>query len=560
VAGYHDASQHSHDFVRPRTVNKETSIMNNSITHYQTSFRVINTDGEAFKQLKRNVYGWIVEREKDHVLKDKANEFFFRCDWPNLFQTHSSLLSNTFLSESGEAWALHYTELDRTFGRKRFWYTDIGFKKEGTDVIVSVRNSYAWNAEDLSAHREEPQSTVPRIVRFLLQGNTVYSGRPEFRLIEEPAIFKTVGMGKVLAEFIQSPDRRYPLIVFNGDGRGHVDEARWLARDLTGKAQVAIMGTNKELAEEFQHYMPKDYRIQLGEFRVFFPFNNRRNSPDRHRWYDISHPDYADHRAGILHGLLRNHTLAEKGVVESVEDIGRLIGLDKLHKVKAENPEQQKILDEFFAEHAKVAEELDNAKSEAANYANQIDNLEKENGDLKFKIQGVQARLGEAQSEATVDMSKLLSKIPENLFDIAKLAARSLPRLVITEAAVDSAAEYANCQSFHEAWEMLLHLNDSMAHLKFEDHSPKDLEKAFKEKTGYDLAMNEGKVTQKDKKLMRLRTLIYNGKEYDITPHLKHQNNEPKSVRIYFAFDDDAKKIIVGHIGRHIPNATSKSM
>ncbi len=534
--------------------------MNNSITHYQTSFRVINSDGEAFKQLKRNVYGWIVDREKDRGIRENANDFFFRCDWSNLFHTHASLVTNTFKSATGEAWALHYTELDRILGRKRFWYTDIGFKEDGTDVIVSVRNSYAWNAEDLSGHREEPQSTVPKVVRFLLQGNTVYSGRPEFRLIEEPATFRTVGMGKALAEFIQSSDRRYPLIVFNGDGRGHTDEARWLARDLTGKAQVAIMGTNADLAEEFQHYMPKDYHVQLGHFRVFFPFNHRRNSPDRHRWYDISHPDYAHHRAGILHGLLRNHTLAEKGAVESVDEIGRLIGLDKLHKVKAENPDQQRILDEFFAEHAKVTEERNNAMSEASNYANQIDALEKENGVLKFKIQGVQARLGEAQSEDSVDMAKILPKIPENLLDAATLAARSLPRLVITDAAIESAGEYANCQSFNEAWEMLLHLNYSMCHLKFEDTSSKDLEKAFKEKTGYDLAINEGKVTQKDKKLMRLRTLVYNGKEYDITPHLKHQNNEPKSVRIYFAFDDDAKKIIIGHIGRHIPNATTKTL
>jgi hypothetical protein len=72
--------------------------------------------------------------------------------------------------------------------------------------------------------------------------------------------------------------------------------------------------------------------------------------------------------------------------------------------------------------------------------------------------------------------------------------------------------------------------------------------------------MNEGKLTQKDKKLMRLRMLVHDGKEYDITPHLKHHNNEPKSVRIYFAFDEDAKKIIVGHIGRHIPNATTKTL
>jgi hypothetical protein len=133
-------------------------------------------------------------------------------------------------------------------------------------------------------------------------------------------------------------------------------------------------------------------------------------------------------------------------------------------------------------------------------------------------------------------------------------------RLVITKNALESAGDYANCLSIQEAWEMLLHLNQTMYQLKFEDDSPKDLEKAFKEKSGYDLALSEGKLTQKDKKLMRLRILIHDGKEYDITPHLKYHNNEPKSVRIYFAFDERARKIIVGHIGRHIPNATTKTL
>jgi hypothetical protein len=39
---------------------------------------------------------------------------------------------------------------------------------------------------------------------------------------------------------------------------------------------------------------------------------------------------------------------------------------------------------------------------------------------------------------------------------------------------------------------------------------------------------------------------------------LKHGNQEPKLVRIYFAFDEETRKIVIGHIGRHIPNYTSK--
>jgi hypothetical protein len=59
---------------------------------------------------------------------------------------------------------------------------------------------------------------------------------------------------------------------------------------------------------------------------------------------------------------------------------------------------------------------------------------------------------------------------------------------------------------------------------------------------------------------MRLRKLQYGDQEYDITPHVKHGNQEPKLVRIHFAFDEAKRKIVVGHIGRHIPNYTTKKM
>ncbi len=72
--------------------------------------------------------------------------------------------------------------------------------------------------------------------------------------------------------------------------------------------------------------------------------------------------------------------------------------------------------------------------------------------------------------------------------------------------------------------------------------------------------MTEGPNTKKDKKLMDKRKILHGGQEFDITPHVKYGNAEPKLLRIYFAFDEDTKKIVVGHIGKHIPNATTKTM
>jgi hypothetical protein len=536
--------------------------MINSTTHYQTSFQVADPTGETLMRLKASVYGWIVTKEKDRRITTEKAGFFTRCDWRSLYGTHSSIATSSFYSEDGgDGWAIHYAEIDKDCGRKRFWYSDIGLKKNGDSVVVSVRISFAWNEEDLSHVQEAPSTTVPKVVRFIIQDNHVYSGRPEYRLVEKPIMFGKPGMGKALVDFIQAPDRRYPLIVFNGDGIEHVKEAAKLARELTGKALVAVVASNVELADEIKEFLPMDYRIPFGQFRIFFPFNNPRNTPQRHRWYDVDSADYTQQRQGIVYGLLRSHTLLEKGAVETVDGISGLVNRSKLSKLEAASPELQKQLNDFLEEHSKVATERDQAKAEASFFANEFDRLEEEVKKLEWRCKESQGRLDAlGQNGNTVDTSQLLPSLPTSLMQVAEVAGRFFNRLVITKEALESAEDYAKCQSINEAWEMLHHLNTTLWHLKFEDDSPKDLEKSFTEKTGYELAMSEGRKTKRDGKLMSLRILCVDGREYDITPHLKHQNNEPKSVRIYFAFDEEAKKIIVGHIGRHIPNATSKSM
>jgi hypothetical protein len=292
---------------------------------------------------------------------------------------------------------------------------------------------------------------------------------------------------------------------------------------------------------------------------VFFPFSERRNSPVRHRWYDIRSEEYEDQRQGVVSGLLRNHTLIEAGAVETVDEVRRLVSREELMKLKVESPDQQKQLNEFLEEHSKVAAERDNYKQEAAAYANDVDRLESEVARLEWRCKDYQSRLDATGDNAQVDISKLIPSLPMSLGQVAEAAAKCFPKLVITERALESARDYEECKSINDAWEMLRHMNDSLHRMKFQDEQ-KELERTFKNETGYELAMSEGRNTKRDNKLMNLRILRVGGREYDITPHLKHLNNEPKTVRIYFAFEEEAKKIVVGHIGRHIPNATTKTM
>jgi len=71
-------------------------------------------------RVKAAVYGWVAKKERDRVVMKDKRGFFFRCNWSNLYETHSSIRSDSFLSETGDAWAICYTEIDKDYGRKRF--------------------------------------------------------------------------------------------------------------------------------------------------------------------------------------------------------------------------------------------------------------------------------------------------------------------------------------------------------------------------------------------------------------------------------------------------------
>ncbi len=190
------------------------------------------------------------------IIRDDKNNFFSRCDWRGLYGTHSCICTASFFSEIGDGWAVRYTEIDKECGRKRFWYSDIGLKKDGGSVVVSVRISFAWNEERFkSSARGTGSDRAKGDSIHGIQESHVYSGRPEFRLVEKPIQFNESGMGKALCDFIMSPERGYPLIVFNGDGSGHLEEAGKIARELTGKALVAVVASNVELAEEIKEFL-----------------------------------------------------------------------------------------------------------------------------------------------------------------------------------------------------------------------------------------------------------------------------------------------------------------
>ena len=70
-------------------------------------------------------------------------------------------------------------------------------------------------------------------------------------------------------------------------------------------------------------------------------------------------------------------------------------------------------------------------------------------------------------------------------------------------------------------------------------------------------------MTRKDSTLMRQYEDDYNGKIISIEPHIKTaetKESSPRFLRVYFGFDEESKKIVIGSCGKHLNNYTTRKI
>lgn len=538
---------------------KSVFLMNNSHTNYQTSFKIAAGDGTGrFFEMIQLVFDWVRGKEVDSDFKKDWTNFCHKCEWKNLRNTGSNVITKSFLGDGRRAWALRLTECPRKT-KGAWWYSNIGLKLEADEITIHVRISYSWPSEDFRTEKPEIRPSVPNVILSIFKHAAknswaIYSERPEFELSLEPWAITGAGGGRLLAKWIVATERKYPLIVFNG--RLLTTEARDVARLLLGKSVVAVIDDDAGLAAEIREELPPELAIHHGTLRVFFPMSGNRLHPFRHRWLDPKEDDYAESKKGMIEGLLRNHSLVERHSVGTLEDVSHLVNLSKLKAIQSKSGLTEADFQPFFDEIEKVSSERDEFRSEADQYASQVDELEKEAGFLKAKFAAAE-RLRESEVSAKFKMRRL----PSNLVEIVNIHAEiNASALLFTDGAMNSAREYDTCEVLNEAWEILSQMSETLFRLKFEENRNVDFEKEFLELTGYRYVKTEGAATKEDSKLAQKRKIHHNGKDYEIWPHIAHGNHGNKCLRIHFAYDEELKRIVVGFVGRHMDNATTRKI
>lgn|GEM_PF-6697602 len=148
---------------------------------------------------------------------------------------------------------------------------------------------------------------------------------------------------------------------------------------------------------------------------------------------------------------------------------------------------------------------------------------------------------------------------PETVAEACEAArTRYASRLVFHERVAQSVTEFSlkdDLKAAVEAAKMLKALAEVLQPMKFERDNFS--EERFQDETGLALAMTESKATKRDRALDETRICFYEGRKISFYPHLK-KTVQGVQMRLHFQFLADEKKILVCHLGDHLPNAKTK--
>ena len=202
---------------------------------------------------------------------------------------------------------------------------------------------------------------------------------------------------------------------------------------------------------------------------------------------------------------------------------------------------------------------------------------ELENRDLKTEVTKLRCRIDETERvrhriedlESQNSGIQSLSSLPKTLSEVLEAVAKLFSsRIEIAESAIKSADDYSKktnglwgkSDRLAIAWELVFSLATKLYDIKYHQNEP-SLEQMYNSAfSKFELALTEGKQTNLDSGLMKLRKVPHNGQEIEITPHLKYGTQKNELLRLHFAIANDSKQFIVGHFGDHLDTYSTRKL
>lgn len=510
--------------------------------------------------------------------------FFRKLDSYLFSRSGSTLRTGCYLEgavsgkESVKAWAVRYVHNDADSTNGRRWIIDIGLNRLESNVCVMyITVAHEKDKYFLSETQQStlPDVSIPSIVKKLINSDIlVVSLDKRFVLPLGKSVYtvSTAQAGDLLFDWIDSYLRRYVVVVFNGELISKY--AMELHKLVQGKAIVISIGENPEM-KDYMGLVNRDkkHQVPFNCFRVFFPAVKGDVHTAYNRIFKLDSAKYAVEMVG--RSLLSNYMLNCHEGVENIEKIGHLITLSKLRSHKTahlelvqtqqdsdelEPDEKDKIIFDLKSDIEtiwnEVAEEEDNHKQALEEQKQECERYQKRVEFLNRQLEEIK-RTNTTKEQALQEWAQ--EGFPDNLKELLLYAEKMMPsRLVVLDSALKSAEEASYNGPMSKAWDMIRSLGSYLYDKKYDGGRISETD--FNNENPCELSMTEGRMTKRDSDLLKQREVIYKGKTYDVSPHLKFGTKQPKLLRLHFQFVENEKKIIIGHFGDHLNNHTTKSM
>jgi hypothetical protein len=539
--------------------------------HYKSAFDLILSPNNNFNP-KKSIRKWCLEITESNN-KILLSSWFFKGDHnqyrigSHYFRVSTNI--GKFSHDDPENWVIEVIHNDSMYYFRK-WSAEIALSKidENSYRFSTIIKNWIQPGF-IGEEPPEPSISTPRYVKSIINIKSSISQKGDTALLADPKLIK-VGDGKELAEVIFSKKRLLPLIFvskkYSSNDCVHYTINPWtLQRHVCGNANVYILESYL-VNEELNYFLGNGYTCNLGTLRIFMPniVKSRNNDSLRHRFFSvnqINHKSEDQVLNDISIGISRHAKVFLPQEIYSIQGViskRRRSRLYTLAKERAENSSQSEELKLLWEELDEITSQISEKDNIIQQLETNIEIVEQEKSDLSWQVNQLENMKSEnAELKAMSSVIKSLDGFPMNLFDVIMIAKQVfINKIVFTERALVSAKEY-NIKDFNEAWSIIKSIYDHLHNLIF-NVSNTDIEREFKNLTGYNLAMTEGRQTKKDKALMKIRKDNYLGKEIDITPHVKWGNKEPKLLRVHFYADHQNKKIVIGHCGCHLDNYSTR--
>lgn len=388
----------------------------------------------------------------------------------------------------------------------------------------------------------------PRVIREICSKTLAFVGEMQIRA--EPYQLRQDRLNDLLS-LLTSDLRKLPVVVLSPFARGEpnqIDPVK-LALSLAAIA-VVVRIEDPELTWDFTDEIGRLLSCFNGAARIYWPGFSKKSDPRHHHLFLGSRID------GLGPNIASQAIEREIFAVAAFRFVPDRRVVNVIRRVEA--IERQELLatkknagNEFLESYERDLEKLDEA-------IGRIQELEAENANLKANHSLLFSSWTDNPNELdNVDKNVELSV--SSVAEAVQLAAERCKNLEILESAFAAASE----SPFHRPYDILEALSDlddivnAWQRNRSEGRSGGDLLQHLSER-GWGKRSSMHISSTSRGKLRTNYEFTYQGVKQLFEPHITIGAGDANScASIHFIFDQDRLKIVVGHVGKHLPNTNT---